>query len=230
MAKIMEEILGKASIAAGSLVIILVLADAFLGGSTNFPTQNGFNLGIFFGRPWQQASISNLLTVNTRATAIVSIVMTYSLIQLYFRRLRSDQRSMQRKGGFFFVGMAIMLALGLLYGPLSREYGLVATVIQQTVNEGGQYWIGIIFTALIIRGYLVRSREGMLMATVGLLELYGVSNLSSFVLPWLGDLGIWIMRYPALGVNNTLWVTQYIGVITVTGLILIGRQRLRARR
>ena len=216
----LETYVPKLATVVASILIILVIWDAYVVG--------GFNLR-FLGLPGT-ASVSNLMNVNTRSTIVITIVMTYALVQLYWRRLRGQDRAMQRKGLFFFVGMVAMLIVGIAFGPLSQQYSIVGTVISQAVNEGGQYWIGVVYAALIVRGYMVRSKEGLLMATVGLIELWGVSNLGSIFLPQLGDFGIWIMRYPALGVNNVLWLTQYVGVIVICGRIIIGKQKLRARR
>jgi len=216
----LETYVPKLATVVASILIILVIWDAYVVG--------GFNLR-FLGLPGT-ASVSNLMNVNTRSTIVITIVMTYALVQLYWRRLRGQDRAMQRKGLFFFIGMAAMLIVGIAFGPLSQQYSIVGTVISQAVNEGGQYWIGVVYAALIVRGYMVRSKEGLLMATVGLIELWGVSNLGSIFLPQLGDFGIWIMRYPALGVNNVLWLTQYVGVIVICGRIIIGKQKLRARR
>lgn len=218
----LETWMPKITAVVASILIILVIADAYIVG--------GINLGrLGIGLP-ANASVTNLLNVNTRAGVIISIVMTGALMQLYFRRLRGEDRAMQRKGLFFFVGMATILAVGLIWGPLSQQYSVAGTLISQAVNEGGQYWIGVVYAALIVRGYMVRSKEGMLMAAVGLIELWGVGNIGSIFLPQLGDFGIWIMRYPALGVNNVLWLTQYVGVVIICGRIIIGKQKLRARR
>ena len=216
----LETYVPKLATISASLLIILVIADAYIVG--------GVNLG-FLGLPGN-ASVTNLLNVNTRSTIVITIVMTYALVQLYWRRLRGQDRAMQRKGLFFFVGMIAIIIVGALYGPLSQQYSIIGTLVSQAVNEGGQYWIGVVYAALIVRGYMVRSKEGLLMAVVGLLELWGVANLGSIFLPQLGDFGIWIMRYPSLGVNNVLWLTQYVGVIVICGRIIIGKQKLRARR
>jgi hypothetical protein len=218
----LETYVPKLTAISASILIILVIADAYIVGGVNLG-----RLGI--GLPGN-ASITNLMNVNTRSTIVITIVMTYSLVQLYWRRLRGQDRAMQRKGLFFFVGMFAIMAVGIIYGPLSQQYSIVGTVISQAVNEGGQYWIGVVYAALIVRGYMVRSKEGLLMAAVGLIELWGVSNLGSVFLPQLGDFGIWIMRYPSLGVNNVLWLTQYVGVVVICGRIIIGKQKLRARR
>jgi hypothetical protein len=225
LSRILEEYLPKFTTTACSLIIILVVVDTYISG--------GLNLGMLIGSTnptLRNISVTRLIAVNTRAVAIVTMVMTYALVQLYFRRLRSDDRSMQRKGIFFMVGLALMLAAGLIFGPLAPTYSMLAVMVQQVVLEGGSYWIGITFTALMVRGYMVRSKEGIIMAAAGLLELYGQGNLGSFFLPQLGDAGIWVMRYPALGVNNAMWLATYIGLITICGRIIIGRQKLRAAR
>ncbi len=216
----LDTYLPKLTTISASILIILVIADAYIVG--------GINLR-FLGLPGN-ASVTNLLNVNTRSSIVITIVMTYALVALYWRRLRGQDRAMQRKGLFFFIGMIAIIVVGALYGPLSQQYSIIGTVVSQAVNEGGQYWIGVVYAALIVRGYMVRSKEGLLMATVGLIELWGVSNLGSIFLPQLGDFGIWIMRYPSLGVNNVLWLTQYVGVIVICGRIIIGKQKLRARR
>lgn len=216
----LETYVPKLAAISASILILLVIADAYIVGGVNLA---------FLGLPGN-ASVTSLLNVNTRSTIVITIVMTYALVQLYWRRLRGQDRAMQRKGFFFFIGMGAIMAVGIIYGPISQQYSIVGTLVSQAVNEGGQYWIGVVYAALIVRGYMVRSKEGLLMATVGLIELWGVANLGSIFLPQLGDFGIWIMRYPSLGVNNVLWLTQYVGVVVICGRIIIGKQKLRARR
>lgn len=225
MSRLFDEYLPKITTVACSIIIVLVVADTYISG--------GLNLGLILGSKdptLKNISVTRLIAVNTRAVAVVTIVMTYALVRLYFRRMRGEDRNMQRKGFFFMIGMGIMLVAGLIWGPLTPTYSMLAVMVQQVVLEGGSYWIGITFTALMVRGYMVRSKEGIIMAVAGLVELYGQGNLGSFFLPQLGDLGIWVMRYPALGVNSAMWFATYIGLITICGRIIIGKQKLRAAR
>jgi len=210
-------ILPKAAIGVGGVIIILVIMDTYIKGGLYVPGLSS-------------ANVTNMMAVVTRAGSIVTICMTIMIIQLYYRRLRSPEANLQRKGLLFFVGLAIVAIFYVVYGVLALEFSLMATALLRTIGEVGMFWNGIAFFSLLVRGYMVRSWEGAVMATAGLIELYGAGGLGSFFLPQLGDLGIWIIRYPSMGANNALWLTTYIAAISITGRVLIGKQKLRAAR
>lgn len=212
----LERILPLVNNVIGFVVTLLVILDYFIVGG----------IGV------APANITTVQAIYTRAAPLITIIMVYRLLQLYYRRGRSDDRIMKRKGIIFFIGFAITLSIGLIYGSLSTEYSFVARALVQTVTETGGVWIGIVYGTAIIRGYRFLSIEGIVLSVPGLLELFalsGLGNLFPFLQP-IADAGIWVIRYPNIGGNIPVLFASYLATISIAARVLTGRQKLRAAR
>jgi len=198
----------------GAVTIILVIADYFVVGG----------LGT---TPW---NITTLNAINTRSKPLITIIMVGTLVRLYYGRVRSGDSVLRRKGFIFFVGMALTLAIGGYFGYVSAPYSVLTRVLVQAVTETGSCWIGIVYVAAVVRGYIINSYEGVVMAIPGLIELFALGGIGNLILPQLGDLGIWIVRYPNVGGNIPIAFAANIATISIAARIITGRQKLRAAR
>jgi len=197
-----------------SITLILVIGDYFIKG----------------GIGTAPANITTLQAITTRAGYIVPLVMTIALLRLYIRRVGSNDKSIQRKAFLFFFGFGSVLIVGLVYGSLSLEYGYLSRALVQTLVETASAWIGVVYVGAIIKGYMIKSWEGIVLSVPGLLELFAQAGLGNLFLPQLGELGIWIMRYPNIGGNIPITFAANIATISIAARILTGRQKLRAVR
>ena len=214
MSRILQTWAPRVTTAACIIVIFAILADTYIVG----------------GLKWESISVSAVLAINTRSTPIVALMMVYSLLLLYWRRLTGADPYMKRKGLAFFGALIVTLAIGLGFGVLSAPYTILSRAVVQLAGDAGSFWIAVTFCSLMVRGYMVKSWEGLIMASVGILELYGQGAIGWLFGPQIGDFGIWLMRFPSIGANNAMWFTTYIALISVTGRILVGKQKLRAAR
>lgn len=214
MSRILSTWAPKVTTGACIIIIFAILADTYIVG------------GLKYG----SISVSAVLAINTRAVPIVALVMVYSLLLLYWRRLTGNDPYMRRKGLSFFVALASILIVGLGFGVLSAPYTIMSRAIVQLAGDAGSFWIAVTFVSLMCRGYMVKSKEGLIMASVGILELYGQGAIGWLFGAPIGDLGIWLMRFPSIGANNAMWFTTYIALISVVGRIVVGKQKLRAAR
>jgi len=217
LAEQLERLMPRITLVVMVVVCFLVMADYFIVGGLG-----GTALG--------QWNITTLQALQTRSGPIVTLVMTISLLQLYFRRLKSKEGALVRKALLFFVGLGITVFAGFTWSPTSMQYTFLARLLVQSTLESGTFWLGIVYVVAIVKGYLVRSWEGLVLVIPGMLEVWGQGMLGNVLLPQLGDLGIWIMRYPSVGGNISLALSSNIGAIAIAARVLTGHQKLRAAR
>jgi len=212
MSSFLEEWVPKISTAFCVFCIIWIIADTYM-------------VGIGYGG----FTATNLQRVQQRAGPITGIVMSINVIRLYVRRLRSTDSSLRTKGIMYFVGAIVTAIIGLGFGRFSEAFAFQQIALSRVVGEAcSSGWIAITYVSLIVRGYMVRTKEGILMAFVGMAELFAQGGIGNLFLPQYADLGIWIMRYPGVGANNAMWFTTYIALLSVVGRVIIGKQKLRA--
>ncbi|MDQ1281370.1 MAG: hypothetical protein QG670_2635 [Thermoproteota archaeon] len=214
LSDLMERALPKATVIVAALIMIGIVVDGYIQG------------GLGYG-PW---SMKNLNAMVSNATPVVTVIMLWSWFRLYYRRARSPNVSMKLKGTFFFVGFFVAVGIAIVYGVMSSQYQNLAVVLRRVNDETGSYWIAVIFTSLVVRGALVKSWEGVIIAVTCLAQVWGVGGVGNYLLPQLGDFGIWLMRWPGVGANNALWFATYIALISVCGRIMIGKQKLSPAR
>lgn len=212
MTEIMDTWLPKISTVIVAFFIIWVVLNNWVAG---------LSIGDF--------SAQRLQLIVARSVPITAIIMLFAVIRLYYRRMTSGIPSNFRKGVAYFVGFAFTLIIGLTYGASSVPYSYTQMVLTRAVGEAcASSWIAITMVSMVCRGWLVRTKEAAVMAFVGLFQLFGVGMIGNMVLPEIGDFGIWLMRFPAVGANNAMWLTTYIALISIVGRIITGKQKLRA--
>jgi multisubunit Na+/H+ antiporter MnhF subunit len=170
------------------------------------------------------------MNVINMATPIATIIMGLHLTRYFYRRLLAPDITVKVNGISFFIALVVSLVLYVVYGMMAKEYQIFAEVVMRAGKEAVAFWIGVSFCSLMLRGYLVRSWEGLVMSFTGLAALYFLSGISPMLLPQLGDLGFWLMRFPGLGANTAYWFAMYIGLGTEVAKAILGRARHMARR
>lgn len=217
MSDILSRIMPKATLIFTIVVAILVMSDYFIAGGLGGTAMGGWN-------------ITTLQAMQTRSGPVHALIMVFAILQLYFRRLKGKDAALKRKALLFFVGFAFVFAAGLIWSPLSMQYSFMSRLLVQATTESGTFWIGIVYVVAIVKGYMIRSWEGIVLSIPGILELWGQGGIGNVFLPQLGDAGMWIMRYPSVGGNIAIALARNVATLAIAARVLTGRQKLRAAR
>lgn len=201
------------TVVVSCFILILVMVDYFIKGGLAFGTYH---------------PVGQLMNIINMSFYLAIIVMSLTMLRFWYRRLMSPVILNKLGGISFYCGFVAVIAVYAVYGALSPQYSFFGEIVLRAGREAISFWIGVCFCSLLIRSYLIKSWEGVVMTIAGVTSLWFLCGLGSIFLPQIGDIGFWMMRWPGIGANTAYWFAMYIGLGTMISKILTGRQKLSA--